>query len=125
MEANSEQLRAVLLHAAELRAEIAQLRGHKEEADRHIKTIAELRHEVDLWKSRTEQGSLIIMANVAKIEQLTAAIQRIDGINDNPAHYNPDINAVCDSILRRDQPGVAGEPEPEDQHEEGDLKGNG
>ena len=33
-------------------------------------------------------------------ERLTAAIQRIDGINDNPANYNVEINAVCDTILR-------------------------
>jgi len=32
--------------------------------------------------------------------RLRAAIQRIDGINDNPAHYNAEINAVCDTILR-------------------------
>jgi hypothetical protein len=69
-------------------------------------------------------GSIIVKRN-AEIAKLFAAIQRIDGINDNPAHYNPEINAVCDSILRRDQPGIAGEPEPEDQHEESDLKGNG
>jgi len=56
--------------------------------------------------------------------RLMAAIRRIDGINDNPAHYNPAINAVCDSILRRDQPDVAGKPEPEHQHEESDLKGD-
>lgn len=31
---------------------------------------------------------------------LRVAIQRIDGINDNPAHYNSEINAVCDEILR-------------------------
>lgn len=33
-------------------------------------------------------------------DRLLAAIQRIDGINDNPAHYNSEINAVCDAILR-------------------------
>jgi hypothetical protein len=36
----------------------------------------------------------------AEIERLTDAIRRIDGINDNPANYNPAINAVCDEILR-------------------------
>ena len=34
------------------------------------------------------------------ISRLHIAIQRIDGINDNPAHYNPEINAECDRILR-------------------------
>ena len=70
------------------------------EADRHIKTIAELRREVDLWQSRTEQGAKIIEGNVARLKQMEEAIRRIDGINDNPAHYNPDINTVCDPILR-------------------------
>ena len=65
----------------------------------------------------------------AEIEKLFAAIQRIDGINDNPAHYNPEINAVCDSILRpelssRHQPGVAGEHQSEGQREHPDLKAN-
>jgi hypothetical protein len=35
-----------------------------------------------------------------EIEWLRAALQRIDGINDNPACYNVDINAVLDRILR-------------------------
>ena len=36
----------------------------------------------------------------AEVERLRAAIARIDGINDNPAHYNAEINAVCDTVLR-------------------------
>jgi hypothetical protein len=56
------------------------------EADRHIKTIAELRHELE---QRTTQ-----------CYELYGAIQRIDAINDNMASYNPDINAVTDPILR-------------------------
>jgi hypothetical protein len=64
----------------------------------------------------------------AENERLMAAIWRIDAINDNMACYNPDINAVCDPILRPelgcDQPGVAGEGEPEGQREHRDLKAN-
>jgi hypothetical protein len=34
-----------------------------------------------------------------EIDKLRAAIQRIDGINDNPAIYNPDIEAVVRTII--------------------------
>jgi predicted RNase H-like nuclease (RuvC/YqgF family) len=40
----------------ELRAEVERLRGHKEEADRHIATIAQLRAEVD--RLRIENAAL-------------------------------------------------------------------
>jgi hypothetical protein len=33
------------------------------------------------------------------IDKLHTALQRIDGINDNPAIYNPDIEAVLRSVL--------------------------
>jgi len=36
----------------------------------------------------------------AENAELLAAISRIDAINDNPACYNPEINEVCDKILR-------------------------
>jgi hypothetical protein len=84
------------------------------EADRHIKTIAGLRHENERVNTgagegagkRTDIGFLLpdLLAELGRLradnERLTAAIQRIDGINDNPAHYNSEINAVCDPILR-------------------------
>jgi len=35
-----------------------------------------------------------------EIERLLNAIKRIDGINDNPAHFNKAINDVCNTILR-------------------------
>lgn len=37
---------------------------------------------------------------LAENERLRTAIARIDNINDNPAHFNSDINKVCDEILR-------------------------
>jgi hypothetical protein len=37
-----------------LRAEVERLLGHKEEADRHVATIAELRAEVAEWRERYE-----------------------------------------------------------------------
>jgi hypothetical protein len=57
-------------------------------------------------KSTPEQ---IITMLQAEIERLTNAIRRIDGINDNPADYNPAINAICDAILREPN---ALEPKP-------------
>jgi hypothetical protein len=36
-----------------------------------------------------------------EIERLREAIQRIDGINDNPAIYNPDIEAVVRGTYKR------------------------
>jgi hypothetical protein len=35
-----------------------------------------------------------------EIARLMAALIRIDAINDNPACFNAEINAVCDTILR-------------------------
>jgi len=63
-----------------------------------------------------------LMKATAGIARLTAALQRIDGINDNPACFNPMIDEVLREVLRRDQPGVAGEPEPEHQNKKPDLK---
>jgi len=36
----------------------------------------------------------------AEVVRLIAAISRIDAINDNPARFIPEINEVCDEILR-------------------------
>lgn len=36
----------------------------------------------------------------AYIQQLVAALQRIDAINDNPARFNKEINDVLDTVLR-------------------------
>lgn len=36
----------------------------------------------------------------AENERLLTAIRRIDAINDNPYHFNSEINAECDKILR-------------------------
>lgn len=43
----TEQFRNMVAQRHEAAAEIERLRGHKEEADRHIKTIAELRHKIE------------------------------------------------------------------------------
>ncbi len=45
--------------------------------------------------ARAENASL-----AEEVATLFEAIQRIDGINDNPSHFNVEINAVCDRILR-------------------------
>lgn len=41
----------------------------------------------------------IILAMQAEIDQLRAALRRIDALNDNPAHYHPEINSVVRSAL--------------------------
>jgi hypothetical protein len=43
----------------------------------------------------------VIKEAADEIERLREAIQRIDGINDNPAIYNPDIEAVVRTIYKR------------------------
>lgn len=35
----------------------------------------------------------------ADVVRLLNVIKRIDAINDNPAHFNSEINKVCDEIL--------------------------
>lgn len=39
-----------------------------------------------------------------EIERLRAALRRIDSRNDNPAVYNPEIQAVLDEALSRTAP---------------------
>jgi len=64
----------------EAAAEIERLRGENERLRGHI------------YASNRPQPE--------DFERLRNAIQRIDGINDNPAHFNKAINDVCNTILR-------------------------
>ena len=41
----------------------------------------------------------IVTEAIIEIERLRAALQRIDGINDNPAVYNPGIDLVIRAVL--------------------------
>ena len=82
-------------------------------------TAARVAERLRTWPGA--QHSIMLEA-ADEIERLLAALQRIDGINDNPACFNPDIDEVLRHVLRRDQPGVAGEPEPEHQNKKPDLK---
>lgn len=50
-------------------------------------------------ESMPATASLLYEA-AAHIERLTAALHRIDGINDNPAVYNRDINDVLERALK-------------------------
>jgi hypothetical protein len=50
------------------------------------------------WEQGREQGK---RDAADEIERLLAAIQRIDGLNDNPSQYNSAINDVCSGILRQ------------------------
>jgi hypothetical protein len=58
--------------------------------------VAELRYAADDHDST----GYVMEKAAAEIERLRAAIQRIDGLNDNPARFNFEINKVCDEILR-------------------------
>lgn len=62
--------------------------------------------QAEIERLNAERGYMpeLVVALRAEIERLTDAIRRIDGINDNPADYNPAINAVCDAILREPKP---------------------
>jgi hypothetical protein len=42
--------------------------------------------------------SSLVMEAAAEIIKLRAAIRRIDGLNDNPACYNADIDAVIRAL---------------------------
>jgi len=71
----------------------------REAADELDRLMAEARSESECWASAQRWHEKYKEAQ-AEIEQLMEAIWRIDGINDNMACYNPDINAVTDPILR-------------------------
>ncbi len=62
--------------------------------------LAKLRAENNLLRDRIDEHHKLFEPMRARIERLQAALRRIDGINDNPACYNPSINEVCDEILR-------------------------
>lgn len=46
-----------------------------------------------------ETGTWLCRQGVDEVKRLRAALERIDGINDNPAIYNPDIEAVLRAAL--------------------------
>jgi hypothetical protein len=87
-----ERLRGTLTTALELEAadEIERLRDH-------MRALANTSVERDT--AGIFQG--MWQASEQEVERLRAAIQRIDGINDNPAIYNPDIEAVVSTIYKR------------------------
>ena len=47
----------------------------------------------------TDHLAETILAYQREVKRLRAALERIDGINDNPAIYNPDIEAVLRAAL--------------------------
>src|SRR5262245_13242109 len=51
--------------------------------DQGADEIERLNAEVELWKSRTEQGAAIIEGNVAEIERLKAALENACNDNDS------------------------------------------
>ena len=58
---------------------------------------------IDAAHNALEQSEVLIARLQADNERLRAALQRIDGINDNPACFNP----MIEEVLRR-----ALEPKP-------------
>jgi chromosome segregation ATPase len=90
-----EEKRAVLLHVVELRAEIQRLK-----AGYGIVVTDRNALSRDLADAQAEIG------------RLRAAIQRIDRINENPADHDSEINAICDSILRRSIALINGRSQP-------------
>jgi hypothetical protein len=75
-----------------LRAETERLRADKD-VIRSQERIAAYERGIDMMEIGIDQRD-------AEIERLRAALRRIDGINDNPACYNAEINEVLDRILR-------------------------
>lgn len=69
--------------------------GELREARAEIARLTAYQNETALaWTKLTESQE-------QEIAKLTAALQRIDGINDNPAKYNPDIDAVLRGALEQ------------------------
>jgi hypothetical protein len=64
-----------------------------DEIDRLWAEIERLQGEIE-WRKLSKEA----------YSEVRAAIQRIDGINDNPAVFNPEINEVCNGILRAGAP---------------------
>lgn len=81
--------------------------------ERELSAFLKLEAEVERLKADNERTHALVrdvsatrdtavnmhLKDIAEVARLTSAIRRIDGINDNPADYNPAINAVCDAIL--------------------------
>lgn len=60
--------------------------------------IASLRQERDKWKASALNATARADAHAARVMVLEKALQRIDGINDNPSCFNSDIQTVLDGI---------------------------
>jgi hypothetical protein len=74
----------------QLRSENARLTSELDKAHQLLSQSIDWQRDAEIAKAKKD----------ILIERLTNAIRRIDGINDNPATYNAEINAVCDPILR-------------------------
>ena len=63
----------------------------------------ELTRDIDDLRAENERLTSLCQtwdrAMLAEIQRLREALQRIDGINDSPARFNSDIQAVIDAAL--------------------------
>jgi NAD(P)H-dependent FMN reductase len=87
-----ERLRAY--NTSELDTSDDAAREHANLIDEAADEIMRLRD--DLTMARADWNN-----TADEVKRLRAAVQRIDGINDNPAIYNPDIEAVVSTIYKR------------------------
>lgn len=63
-------------------------------------TPRSLRNAADFMQNASGVDPVWLREAAIEIEQLHQAIVRIDAINDSPSCFNPEINQVCDAILR-------------------------
>lgn len=67
--------------------------------------LADANREIERLRGLSDAWADIERENHAEIERLRVALKRIDGINDNPARYNPDIDAVIRGALEQNEDG--------------------
>lgn len=89
-----ERLRRMSVHGNQTEAICAM-----EEAADEIECLASDRDRI-AWER--EQMRVSLAEYQAKCERLRAALMRIDGINDNPAIFNEDIDTVIRLALNKD-----------------------
>lgn len=62
--------------------------------------ISRQRHEIERLQKENHQLRVTLADKVRTNIELWTALQRIDGINDNPACFNVDIDAILNAVLK-------------------------
>ena len=85
-----------------LRNEAADEIDRLRESERTMLHNAAAKQQIEIERLRTREHELLDqrMDQDKTIAGLRAALERIDSINDNPAIYNPDIDAVIVAALQ-------------------------